>query len=102
MRNTSLTLALALMLAASGVFAQQAPAARVRTEPPGSPFTYEALGATPSIRLPQWLTREGTKATNESATQDAVKAPEAAARAETDTTAAAPAKAVTPAATSTH
>ena len=102
MRNVSFTLGLALMLAASGVLAQQAPAAPVRMEPPGSPFTYEALGATPSIRLPKWLTREGTKATNESATQSAVTAPKAAARVEADKTAAAPVKAVTPAATSTH
>jgi hypothetical protein len=49
MRNTSLLIA--LMLAGSGVFAQQAPAERVRTESATSPFTYEALGATPSIQL---------------------------------------------------
>jgi hypothetical protein len=49
MRTTSLaTLAAVLMLAGSGVYAQQTP---VRTEGPFSPFTYERLGATPSIRL---------------------------------------------------
>lgn len=50
--RTSLTtlagLAAVLMLAGSSVYAQQAPA---RTEGPFSPFTYERLGATPSIRL---------------------------------------------------
>jgi hypothetical protein len=52
MRTSTATLAAVLMLAGSSVFAQQAPATPVRTEGPFSPFTYERLGATPSIRLP--------------------------------------------------
>ena len=48
MRTSLATLAAVLMLAGSAVYAQQAP---VRTEGPFSPFTYERLGATPSIRL---------------------------------------------------
>lgn len=50
----TLTIATAvLMLAASGVDAQQAPAEqpRYRTESPWSPLTYEYLGATPKVDL---------------------------------------------------
>lgn len=43
---TVATVAAVFMLAASGVYAQP-----VRTEGPTSPFTYEALGATPTIQL---------------------------------------------------
>ena len=48
MRTTFATLAAVLMVAGSSVYAQQAP---VSTEGAFSPFTYERLGATPSIRL---------------------------------------------------
>jgi hypothetical protein len=98
MRNTSLTLSLALMLAASGVFAQQAPTGPARTEPGGSPFTYEALGATPSVRLPRWLTRDEAKATHETSAPSTPRAPAAAARPDAGKTA----EVAAPAATSMH
>jgi hypothetical protein len=44
-RQTMLSTALFAALVATGAQAQ------VRTEPAGSPFTYEALGATPSLQL---------------------------------------------------
>jgi hypothetical protein len=44
-RQTMLSTALFAALIATGAQAQ------VRTEPAGSPFTYEALGATPSLQL---------------------------------------------------
>ena len=52
MRTSLTTVAAVLMLAGTSAFAQQAPSSPVRTEGPFSPFTYERLGATPSIRLP--------------------------------------------------
>ena len=45
LRQTMLSTALFAALIATGAQAQ------VRTEPAGSPFTYEALGATPSLQL---------------------------------------------------
>jgi hypothetical protein len=74
----------------------------VRTEPVGSPFTYEALGATPSIRLPKWLTRDEAKAANERSAQSAGGTSDSAVRTDAGKTAAAPAKVIAPAATSTH
>jgi hypothetical protein len=98
MRTSLATLAAVLMLAGSGVYAQQAP---VRTEGPFSPFTYERLGATPSIRLP-WAAKPAAGKEAEAKAQAALKSPAtvtapeaaraAAARAET-----APAPLATPA-----
>jgi hypothetical protein len=99
MRNASL--ALAFLLAASGVFAQQAPAAAVRTESATSPFTYEALGATPSIRLPRLTQAPAADKAAPNAEAQAAQ-PAQAGRTANSKTAAAPAKAVAPAATSTH
>ncbi len=61
----TLTIATAvLMLAASGVYAQQAPAEqpRYRTESPWSPLTYEYLGATPKVDLAKRFAPKATKA----------------------------------------
>jgi len=103
MRIPFATLATALMLAASGVYAQQAPTAPVRTESATSPFTYEALGATPSIQLRRAspAPAAATDTTNVDAGKPAA-APsqgkaQAAARAETPR-----AQAAAPAAQSTH
>ena len=70
MRNHLTALAAALLLAASGVYAQQAP---VRTEGPFSPLTYEALGATPSIRLHR--TAPADRQSAEAKAQAALKSP---------------------------
>lgn len=99
MRTSIATLAAVLMLAASGVYAQQAP---VRTEGPFSPFTYERLGATPSIRLHRAAPADSRSA--EAKAQAALKSPAAVAPQEAARAAAAraetvPAPAATPAAT---
>jgi hypothetical protein len=73
MRTSLATLAAVLMLAGSGVYAQQAP---VRTEGPFSPFTYERLGATPSIRLP-WAAKPADSKAAEAKAQAALKSPAA-------------------------
>ena len=73
MRTSHATLAAVLMLAGSAVYAQQAP---VRTEGPFSPFTYEALGATPSIRLHRQAKPAESKAA-ETKAQAALKSPAA-------------------------
>lgn len=97
MRTSIATLAAVLMLAGSGVYAQQAP---VRSEGSFSPFTYERLGATPSIRLDR-AARPADSKEAEAKAQAALKSPAtvsaqdaaraAAARAET-----VPAPATTP------
>jgi hypothetical protein len=71
MRTSLTTIATVLMLAGSGVHAQQAP---VRTEGPFSPLTYERLGATPSIRLP-WAARPAVGSEAEAKAQAALKSP---------------------------
>lgn len=61
----TLTIATAvLMLAASGVYAQQAPAEqpRYRTESQWSPLTYERLGATPKVDLSKLFAPRAAKA----------------------------------------
>jgi hypothetical protein len=99
MRTTSLaTLAAALMLAGSGVYAQPAPQGN---EGPFSPFTYERLGATPSIRLhraarPADATEAQAKAQAALKSPATVSAPEAA-RAAAARAEAAPAPLATPA-----
>jgi hypothetical protein len=99
MRTTSLaTLAAVLMLAGSGVYAQQAP---MGTEGPFSPFTYERLGATPSIRLHR-AARPADGKEAEARAQAALKSPatvgaQEAARAAAARAAAAPAPLATPA-----
>ncbi len=77
MRATIATLTAVLMLAGSSVYAQQT-AAPVRSEGPFSPFTYEALGATPSVRLPKWLGASAErKAAADAKAQAALKSPAA-------------------------
>jgi hypothetical protein len=72
MRTTSLaTLAAVLMLAGSGAYAQPAPQGN---EGPFSPFTYERLGATPSIRLHRAAKPADGKET-EARAQAALKSP---------------------------
>ena len=101
MRTSIATLAAVLTLAGSSVFAQQAP---VRTEGPFSPFTYERLGATPSIRLHREATPADSRAAAEAKAQATLKSPAAvpaqeaarAAAARADTV---PAPAATPTAT---
>ena len=73
MRTSIATLAAVLMLAGSSVYAQQAP---VRTEGPASPFTYERLGATPSIRLDR-AARPADGKEAEAKAQAALKSPAA-------------------------
>lgn len=97
MRTRVSALAAVLMLAASGVYAEQAPA---RTEGPFSPFTYEALGATPSIRLHRAAAPSNAKDA-EAKAQAALKSPAAispqdAARAAAARAEATPAPAATP------
>jgi len=102
MRTSVATLATAVLFAATGAFAQQAPSTPVRTESAFSPFVYEALGATPSIRLhkapaapaeAKAPVKENTPAAGR--TQDAANA--TAAKVST-----APAQATAPAAATTH
>jgi hypothetical protein len=102
MRTSLTTLTAVLMLTATSSFAQQAPSSPVPTEGPFSPFTYERLGATPSVRLPKWLARDEVKAANGNQKQNIGRTPHAAAPTAADTTAAAATKAVAPAATSTN
>ena len=97
MRTSLATLAAVLMLAGSAVYAQQAP---VRTEGPFSPFTYERLGATPSIRLHRQATPADSRAA-EAKAQAALKSPstvgaQEAARAAAARAEAAPVPAATP------
>jgi len=97
MRTTSLaTLAAVLMLAGSGVYAQPAPQG---TEGPFSPFTYERLGATPSIRLHRAAKPADSKEA-EAKAQAALKSPATAGALEATRAAAARAEAA-PAATPT-
>jgi hypothetical protein len=102
MRTTSLaTLAAALMLAGSGVYAQPAPQGNEGPFSPFSPFTYERLGATPSIRLhraarPADATEAQAKAQAALKSPATVSAPEAA-RAAAARAEAAPAPLATPA-----
>jgi hypothetical protein len=72
MRTSLATLAAVLMLAGSGVYAQQAPAG---SEGPFSPFTYERLGATPSIRLQRAATPADGQAAADARAQAALKSP---------------------------
>ena len=98
MRTSLATLAAVLMLAGSAVYAQQAP---VRTEGPFSPFTYERLGATPSIRLHREAAPADSRAAAEAKAQAALKSPSTvgapeAARAAAARAEAAPVPAATP------
>ena len=99
MRTSLATLAAVLMLAGSAVYAQQAP---VRTEGPFSPFTYERLGATPSIRLHREAAPADSRAAAaEAKAQAALKSPstvgaQEAARAAAARAEAAPVPAATP------
>lgn len=76
MRATVTTLTAVLMLAAGSSYAQQA-ATPPRSEGPFSPFTYEALGATPSIRLPRLGGSAERKAAADAKAQAALKSPAA-------------------------
>lgn len=100
MRTSLATLAAVLMLAASGVYAQQPP---LVTEGPFSPFTYERLGATPSIRLHREATPAGIRAAAQAKAQAALKSPAAVSPQDAASAAAARAESVpaTPAATPT-
>ena len=60
MRYRMMTAAGVLALMASGVGAQTVDK-RVSLEPAHSPFTYEALGATPSLRFDKTTTTGGEK-----------------------------------------
>ncbi len=71
-RTTLASLAAVLMLAGSSATAQQAP---VRTEGPFSPFTYERLGATPSLRLHREATPADNRAAAAAKAQAALKSP---------------------------
>lgn len=57
MRFLHTTIAFTVALLSLNVYAQQpdAPRRAVSTEPAFSIFVYEALGATPSVRMPEWL-----------------------------------------------
>lgn len=100
MRTSLTTLAAVLMLVGTSVFAQQAPTERVRTEGPFSPFTYERLGATPSIRLP-WsaATAESKAPVKEGAAAADPTQRQAKAAAKANST---PAQATAPAAPTAH
>jgi hypothetical protein len=96
--TTLATVATVLMLAGSGASAQQAP---VRTDAPFSPFTYERLGATPSIRLHR-AAPPADSAQAEAKSQAALKSPGTVSAPEAARAAAARAQtAPTPAATPT-
>ncbi len=100
MRTSLTTLAAVLMLAATSVYAQPASTGPDRTEGPFSPFTYERLGATPSIRLPWSASSTEARAPvreRAAATEPAQSRPRAAAKAGT-----APAQAAAPATATTH
>jgi hypothetical protein len=99
MRTSLTTLAAVLMLTATSAFAQQAPNSPVRTEGPFSPFTYERLGATPSIRLPWSAVPAEAKAPvkDSAAAAEGKKSKATAAKANS-----APAQATAPATPTTH
>ncbi len=77
MRFLPTTTALAVALLSLNVYAQQAdtPRRAVSTEPAFSVFVYEALGATPSVRMPKWLHSKAAQTPDQSSTRTAVTAP---------------------------
>lgn len=77
MRFLPTTTALAVAMLSLNVYAQQpdAPRRTVSTEPAFSVFVYEALGATPSVRMPLWLHTKSAQTPDQATAQAAATAP---------------------------
>ena len=77
MRFLHTTTAIAVALLSLNVYAQQpdAPRRAVSTEPAFSVFVYEALGATPSVRMPQWLHSKAAQTPEKAMARAAATAP---------------------------
>ncbi len=77
MRFLPTTTALAVALLSLNVYAQQPdrPRRAVSTEPAFSVFVYETLGATPSVRMPNWLHSKAAQTSDQAATRTELKAP---------------------------
>lgn len=85
MRFLHTTIAFTVALLSLNVYAQQpdAPRRAVSTEPAFSIFVYEALGATPSVRMPEWLHSKAAPTAEKAAVRAEATAPiESAARTE--------------------
>jgi hypothetical protein len=77
MRFLHTTTAFIVALLSLNVYAQQpdAPHRAVSTEPAFSVFVYEALGATPSVRMPEWLHSKSAQTPDKAKARAPVNAP---------------------------
>lgn len=77
MRFLPTTTALAVALLSLNVYAQQpdVPRRAVSTEPAFSVFVYEALGATPSVRMPKWLHSKAAQTPDQATARAAAATP---------------------------